>query len=139
MDDGGTYSLVNFKSLKVAIIGVSFISISYDQMISIDNQQWLLVHLYVLDNWVCTLLLLSMAKVINGSNVENIIKFVVQSLLQERSLGQTNIATKLVAFGLDGVNVFQGATSNVTKQIEETCTPFSLGMHCVSHMTKLVM
>jgi hypothetical protein len=80
-----------------------------------------------------------MAKVINGSNVENLIKCVVQSLLQEGGLGQTNIATKLVAFGSNGVSVFQSSTSSVIKQIEETCTPFNLGVHCVSHTTNLAM
>jgi hypothetical protein len=64
---------------------------------------------------------------------------VVGSLLQEKGLGHTNIAAKLVAFGSNGVNVFQGAKLGVTKQIQETCTPFNLGVHCVSHTTNLAM
>jgi hypothetical protein len=49
------------KALKAAIIGTSFLLINCNEVVSINNQQWLLVHVYVLDNWVHTLLLLSMA------------------------------------------------------------------------------
>jgi hypothetical protein len=49
------------KALKVVIIGVSFFSINCNEVTSINNQQWLLVHVYVLDNWVRTLFFLSMA------------------------------------------------------------------------------
>jgi len=66
-------------------------------------------------------------------------KCVVGSLLQERGLGQTYITTKLVAFGLNGVSVFQGVKFGEMKQIQETCTPFNLGLHCVFHKTNLVM
>jgi hypothetical protein len=64
---------------------------------------------------------------------------VVGSLLQEGGLGQIYIVAKLVAFGLDGVSVFQGAKFGETKQIQKTCAPFNLGVHCVSHRTNLVM
>jgi hypothetical protein len=66
-------------------------------------------------------------------------KCVVASLLQQGGLGQTYIVAKLVAFGLDGVNVFQGAKFGETKQIQEACAPFNLGVHCVSHRTNLVI
>jgi hypothetical protein len=49
------------KALKVAIIGPSCLSINCNEVTSINNQQWLLVHVYVFDNWVRTLLFLSMA------------------------------------------------------------------------------
>jgi hypothetical protein len=70
---------------------------------------------------------------------KNLTKCVVGFLLQEKNLSHTNIAAKLVAFGSNGVNVFQGVKLSVTKQIQKTCTPFNLGVHCVSHKTKLVM
>jgi hypothetical protein len=54
------------KAPKVAILGASFFSNSCDEVTFIDNQQWLLIHVYVLDNWVHTSLLLSMAQVIDG-------------------------------------------------------------------------
>jgi hypothetical protein len=59
------------------------------------------------------------------------------SLLQKKGLHHINIAAKLVAFGSNGINVFQGVKLGVTKQTQETFTPFSLGVHCVSHKKKL--
>jgi hypothetical protein len=50
------------KALKATIVGVSFLLISCDDMTSINNQQWLSVHVNVLDNWVHTPLFLSMAR-----------------------------------------------------------------------------
>ncbi len=51
-------------------------------MTSINNQQLFLVHVYVLDNWVHTLLLLPMAHVIGGSNAKDLMKCVVGYLVQ---------------------------------------------------------
>jgi hypothetical protein len=42
----------------------------------------------------------------------------MEFLSHERGLGWTNIATNLVAFGIDNVSVFQGVKSSVTKQFE---------------------
>jgi hypothetical protein len=58
-------------------------------------------------------------------------KCVVGSLLQEKGLSWTNIATKLVALCLDGISVSQGVKSSVMKHIWKTCAPFSLGVHYV--------
>jgi hypothetical protein len=69
---------------------------------------------------------------------QKITKCVVGSLLQEFFLNHTNIATKLVAFGSNGVNVFH-VKFGVTKKLQETCTPFSFRVHHVFHRTNLVM
>jgi hypothetical protein len=58
-------------------------------------------------------------------------KRVVGSLLQEKGLSWTNIATKLVALCLDGISVSQGVKSSVMKHIWKTCAPFNLGVHYV--------
>jgi hypothetical protein len=42
----------------------------------------------------------------------------MESLSHERGLGWTNIATNLVAFGIDNASVFQGVKSSATKQFE---------------------
>jgi hypothetical protein len=63
----------------------------------------------------------------------------VGSLLQKKGLCHINIAAKLVAFGSNGINVFQGVKLVMTKQIQETFTPFSLGVHCVCQKKNLAM
>jgi hypothetical protein len=49
------------------------------------------------------------------------------------------IAQKLICFGANGVNVFQGTKSGVTKQIKENYAPHSIGVHCMAHRTNLVV
>jgi hypothetical protein len=38
-------------------------------------------------------------------------------------------AQKLICFGANGVNVFQGTKSDVIKQINEKYAPHSIGVH----------
>jgi hypothetical protein len=38
------------KALKMIAMGTWYLSISCDEMMSINNQQWLLVHVYVVKN-----------------------------------------------------------------------------------------
>jgi hypothetical protein len=49
------------------------------------------------------------------------------------------IAQKLICFGVDGVNVFQGTMSGVAKQIKENYVPHSIGVHYMAHSTNLVV
>jgi hypothetical protein len=44
-----------------------------------------------------------------------------------------------MCFGADGVDVFQGIKSGVTKQIKENYAPHSIGVHCITHHTNLVV
>jgi hypothetical protein len=41
------------KALKVVVTSAKYFSITYDEVISIDNQQWLYVHIYVVDAFPC--------------------------------------------------------------------------------------
>jgi hypothetical protein len=38
------------KALKMIVTGTWYLSISSNEMTSINNQQWLLVHVYVVNN-----------------------------------------------------------------------------------------
>jgi hypothetical protein len=58
-----------------------FISISYGEMTTIDNQSWILTHVYVVEGWRCLLILLTLQQVLEGSNVDNLTKIIVDSLL----------------------------------------------------------
>jgi hypothetical protein len=48
-----------------------------------------------------------MAQVV-GVSVDNLIKCIMDSLLNEAGLGKNEIASKLVIFGVNGASVFQG-------------------------------
>ncbi len=61
------------------------------------------------------------------------------SLLYYGGLSKTNMASKLIMFGVDGVLIFQGAKTNVIIQLKEKCTFFMFKVHCVAHQTDLTI
>jgi hypothetical protein len=62
----------------------------------------------------------------------------MEVLLIGSDLPLYQIAHKLIYFGVDGINVFQGTRTNVTKQLHENYVPNSLGVHCMAHHTNFV-
>jgi hypothetical protein len=75
--------------LKVSVMGVRYLSINCDKLTSIDNHHWLLIHVYVVNNWVCTPLLWSMVQVVDGSNVDNLTSCVMEFLLMDHNANLT--------------------------------------------------
>jgi hypothetical protein len=56
-----------------------------------------------------------------------------------RGMLRNQVSTKLINFGVDNVNVFQGTKSSVTKYIHDDLVPYSIGVHCMAHRTNLVV
>ncbi len=61
-------------------------SIRCNEMTSINNQQWLSIHVYAVDNWVHTLSL-SLEEMVVGSSVHNLIVYIMKFLLKGRRFG----------------------------------------------------
>jgi hypothetical protein len=116
----------------------AIISNSCDEVTTIYNQSWILTHVYVVKGWRCLSIFLTLFQVLEGSNVDNLTKVIVDSLLTYSGISESNLASKLVCFGVDGVTTFQGPKTNVITQLKKN-TPFMLGVHCVTHQTNLVV
>jgi hypothetical protein len=56
-------------------------------------------------------------QVLEGSNVDNLIKVIVDSLLTYGGFKKFDLAFKLVCFATNGVITFQGSKTNVTMQL----------------------
>jgi hypothetical protein len=69
------------KVLKVSVMGVRYLSINSDELTSIHTHHWLLIHVYVVNNWACTPLLWSMVQVVDGTNVDNMTSCIMEFLL----------------------------------------------------------
>jgi hypothetical protein len=48
-------------------------------------------------------------------------------------LSMEELSKKLLCFGVDEVNMFQGVKTRVTKQIKDSWAPFSMHVHYVAH------
>jgi hypothetical protein len=56
---------------------------------------------------------LTLQQVVEGSFVNNLAKVIVEFLLLYGGILESNLALKLVCFGIDGVMMFQGSKTRV--------------------------
>jgi hypothetical protein len=94
-----------------------FIFVNCDEVTTIDNQSWLSIHVYVTKEWERVLILLNLQHVVDGRTFNNLTPLIVKKLMEFGSLSETNLANKLVCFGVDGVIVFQGVKNVIIPQI----------------------
>jgi hypothetical protein len=57
--------------------------------------------------------------VVNGATFDNLMHILVVAMVFFGDLNQNTIASKLITFKLDGLNVFQGVRTNVTIQLKD--------------------
>jgi hypothetical protein len=93
----------------------------------------------VVQNWVKILILISLDKMLKGSGSDNLTKVIVEALTIGGGLPRNLIAQKFIFFGANGINVFYGTKSGVTKQIHDICTLPFIKVHCMAHCINLVV
>jgi hypothetical protein len=100
--------IINWKHFLYTIMNWTFnitlfnfnqvqFSIRCNEMTSINNQQWLSIHVYAVDNWVHTLSL-SLEEMVVGSSVHNLIVYIMKFLLKGRRFGPKWNYTKVHYF-----------------------------------------
>jgi hypothetical protein len=72
------------QQMMVAIIATltttQYVSINYDEVSTLDNQSWLLVHCYVVENWVRIPILISIDGLLEGFGFKNLTKVTMEAL-----------------------------------------------------------
>jgi hypothetical protein len=81
---------------------------SYDEVTTIDNGSWICVNAYTVDGWTKVPILICVDQIVNGSNSNNLIKVIMNSMMKGGGLSREKLSKKLLCFGADGINVFQG-------------------------------
>ncbi len=102
------------QAINECLLIVKFISLSCDEVTTIDNQSWLSMHVYMIDLWKQIPILLNLQQMVNGASSNNLTSLIVQRLINYGGYSETNITNKLVCFAIDGVTIFQGLKYNVT-------------------------
>jgi hypothetical protein len=126
-------------ALKVVVQFARIISISVDEVTTVDNTSWVGIHVYAMQSWERMPYLLYLSCVSESGTSDHLTNVIMHALLGEGGLSREEIASKLVCFGADGVSTFQGTKMGVTTQIREKWAPFSLGANCGSHRINLVV
>jgi len=78
-------------------------------------------------------------QLVNGGTTNNLTKVIVESVFQNGGLKKSNLVSKLISFGPNGVSIFQGEKSGVTTQLREKFAPYMLRVHCVAYWTNLTI
>ncbi len=126
------------KTTKIVIKIAKFVSLTCDEVTSMDNASWASVRGYILQDW-CRIPLLNVKHVLFGSRANNLTLLIMNSLMTQGGLQDENLASKLVCFGANGVNTFQGIKSRITVQIQWEYVPFVTYIYCMAHQTNLVI
>jgi hypothetical protein len=121
------------RAIRVVLGGVQYVALGCDDFFIVNNQSWLFICYYVVQNWVRIPILIFLNIVLKGLGSDNLTKVIMEALTIGGGLLGNQIAQKLICFGAYGVNVFQGTKNGVTKHIHDTYAPHSTGVHCMAH------
>jgi len=99
---------VLLEATKVAFVHANFIVVSADEIITIDNKQWLSIHLYMVQCWKKIAILLCVESMGVSTTSNNIFGLIVKDLLKFGGLRLEELARKLVSMGCNGSSIFQG-------------------------------
>ena len=125
--------------VKLALQEYQFFSLTCDEVTTVDYQTWISVHVYVVKDYVCVPLLLTLERVTGGTGSDNLTRVLLDVLWEVGGLTREQIREKLLCFGADGAAVFHGVRGGVTVQLQQEFAPFLIGVHCSGHKTNLAM
>jgi len=126
-----------WEETKTLIQSVGYIAVTVDEVTTVDNNNFLSIRAYIVQNWVRIPLLISLQRVECSSNVENLTEMIVGAINLGGGLDSKAIANKLMSLGANGALTLQGARSRVTQQVKEKHAPFLIDVHCVAHRCNL--
>jgi len=130
------YSQVQ-QAVKKKINSAHFISITCDEVTTVDNGSWLCIHGYIVENYVRVPLLISLQRLVEGATADALTLVIMKALEGAGDLTFQQISKRLTCFGADGVSTFQGVRTGVTVQIVTKFAPFCIGVHCMAHRCNL--
>ncbi len=84
------------------------VALTANEVMNMDNQNWISIHGYVLKDWSWIIVLLTMKQIVDGSNLDNLKRVFINSLKLYKGIPKEHITNNLVSFGVDGVSVLQG-------------------------------
>jgi hypothetical protein len=99
---------VLLEATKVAFFYANFIVVSAYEITTIDNTQWVSIHLYMVQCWKRIPILLCVESIGVFATSNNIFGLMVNGLLKFGGLGLEELARKLVSMGCNGSSIFQG-------------------------------
>ena len=88
--------------MKEKIANATFLSLSLDEVMAIDNTSWICMRIYMANDHIGHSYLLGIHKMTKSSRSENIYELVIDSLKEIGGMDNSMIEKKLVCVGADG-------------------------------------
>jgi hypothetical protein len=132
------FNIVQARTKKVVSTALYF-SITCDEVTTLDNQSWISIRVYTIQDWVRVPIFLCLQRVTEGGDADNITKMILAALTNEGRLTPHQIRDRFMAFGADGAAVLQGKKNGVTNKLQVFHMPHMQGMHCVAHRSNLTV
>ncbi len=130
---------VILKQTMLLVQQARFIFINYDKVTTLENQSWISIHVYIVENWHRVPILLNLERIVNGGTSNNLIYVIIHSLAIFRGMLKTDIINKVVYFGVNSVTIFQGLKIGVAVQLVSKHYPFVVRIHYMAHLCNLVI
>ena len=91
------YAQVMQKAREV-IHGGKFLSISVDEVTTVDNQAWISIHAYVVQDFYRTPILVSVERLTEGATAPKLAQVIVDALFTHGGLTSQHLLSKFISF-----------------------------------------
>jgi len=92
------------NEMRRLIVATRYIAISVDEVTTVDNNSYLSVHIYIVQDWVWVLLLVLLECIDCIPNVVNLTRLIIDAIGSGGSLDSKSIVRKLLNFGANGAS-----------------------------------
>ena len=94
------------QKTKTVISEARFLAISADEVIIVDNQTWLSLHIYVYQAWKQVPILLCLEYVVDGQRADPVKETIISVLDLHGGVIEKDLLERLVCFGANGDSIF---------------------------------
>ena len=110
------FNVVQIRTKEV-VSTTPYLSITYDEVTTLDNRSWISIHIYTIQYWEIVPMLLYLQRVIEGGGADNITKMILGALTHEGGLTPHHIRDRFMVFGAATASVLQGKRNGVTNKL----------------------
>jgi hypothetical protein len=111
------------ETTKITFVIANYIVINVDEVTTIDNTQWLLIHLYVVQKWKKILMFLYVETISQFAIFNNFFSLMLKCIINSWGLGLEELGKQLVN-SCDSSSVFQSNQTSATMQFKEIVVHF---------------
>lgn len=88
--------------MERSLQNLKYLALSYDKVTTIDNQSWVSICCYVIEDQCHLRVLIFLKHVIEGGSSNNLTKIIMGVLKKDESVYDVDVAAKLMSFGVNG-------------------------------------